>query len=250
MTYVPIPDPEYGRHVCHRAVRLTNFEGATIGELEDSVHAIRCRVEHDGEKVTAINAEFVRQPMSTCGGAMGQLETLVGTPLSTTLTQYYADGRARLHCTHGYDLVWWTIAHANRAETVRRYDIATPDHPPGQEVEVSLKVNGVPTVSWRVCDDIILGPDPFTGRHAMKGFVGWATENLEGDLLEAALVMNKGYFTSQSHLYIQQRGTMGEIAKIFANSCWTYQSPRIEVTEQTMSRRYFPDGEGLLTFQR
>ena len=249
MTYVPIPDPEYGQHVCRRAVRLTNVEGATIGELEDSVHAIRCRVEHDGEKVTAIDAEFVRQPMSTCGGAMGQLETLVGTPLSTTLREFYADGRARMHCTHGYDLVWWTIAHANRPETLRRYDCAVPDHPRGQEVEATLEVNGVTVLSWRVRDDIILGPDPFTGRHAMKGFVGWATEHLDGDLLEAALVMNKGYFTSQSHGFVQQPGTMGEIAQRFANTCWTYRSPRIEVTEQMKSRRYFPDGEGLLEFR-
>ena len=106
---------------------------------------------------------------------------LLGTPLSTSLTQFYADGRARLHCTHGYDLAWWTIVHAGRAEKVRRYDSIVPDHPPGREVEVTLRVNDVPTLSWRVVDDIILGPEPFEGRHAMKGFVGWAVDNLEGD---------------------------------------------------------------------
>jgi len=249
MTYVPVPDPSYGTHICRRAIRLTNIDGATIGELEDSVHAIRCRVEHAGGKVTGIEAEFVRQPMSTCGGAMDQLKSLVGTPLSTPLSEFYADGRARLHCTHGYDLVWWAITHANRAEKVRRYDCATPDHPPGREVEVSLRVNDVPILSWQVVDDIIEGPEPFTGRHAMKGFVGWAVANLEGDALEAALVLNKGYFISQSHLYLQRPGKMGEIVKRFAGTCWTYTSPRLEETEQMLSRRHFPDGEGLLEFR-
>jgi hypothetical protein len=249
MIYVPTPDPEYGRHVCRRAVRLTNVDGATVGELEDSVHAIRCRVEHDGERVTGVEAEFVRQPMSTCGGAMEQLKLLVGTPLSTPLSEFYADGRARLHCTHGYDLVWWAIAHARRTEKVRRYDCATPDHPPGREVEVTLKVNDVPTLSWRVRDNVIEGPEPFAGRHAMKGFVGWATANLEGDLLEAALVLNKGYFTSQSHYFVQKPGKMGEIARRFAGTCWTYMSPRLEEAEQRLSRRNFDSGEGLLEFR-
>ena len=249
MPYTPTPDPSYGTNICRRAVRLTNVDGATIGELEDSVHAIRCRVEHDGERITAIDADFVRQPMTTCGGAMDQLKSLVGTPLSTPLSEFYADGRARMHCTHGYDLVWWTIAHANRDETVRRYDCATPDHPPGREVEVSLRVNGAPMLNWRVLDDIILGPEPFAGRHAMKGFVGWAVANLDGDMLEAALVLNKGYFTSQSHLYLQKPGPMGEVAQRFAGTCWTYMSPRLEQTGQTLSRRHFPEGEGLLEFR-
>ncbi len=249
MIYVPAPDPEYGQHICRRAVRLTNVDGATIGELEDSVHAIRCRVEHDGVRVTGIEADFIRQPMSTCGSAMAQLGNLVGTPLSTPLSEFYADGRARLHCTHGYDLVWWAIAHASRDETVRRYDCATPDHPPGLEVEVSLRVNDLPTLSWRVVDDIIQGPAPFAGRHVMKGFVGWAVDTLEGDALEAALVLNKGYFTSQSHLYLQKPGKMGEIGQRFRGTCWTYTSPRLEVTEQQLSRRNFDNGEGLLEFR-
>jgi hypothetical protein len=250
MTYVPVPDPEYGQHVCRRAVRLTNVEGATIGELEDSVHAIRCRIEHDGEKVTGVEAEFVRQPMTTCAGAMGQLQLLVGTPLSTPLAEFYADGKARIHCTHSYDLAWWSIAHANRAEAVRRYDSIVPDHPKGREIEATLLVNGAPMLNWRVCDDTILAPGPFAGRHAMKGFVGWAVENLTGDMLEAALVLNKGYFTSQSHYFLQRPGTMGEIAQAFANTCWTYMSPRLEATEQVPSRRNFDDGVGLLEFQR
>jgi hypothetical protein len=249
MTYVPVPDPEYGQHVCRRAVRLTNLDGAAIGELEDSVHAIRCRIEHDGRHVTGIEAEFVRQPMSTCGGAMGQLELLVGTPLATSLGEFYADGRARIHCTHGYDLAWWTIAHAGRTERVRRYDSIVPDHPPGREVEAMLEVDHMPVLRWRVRDDVIQGPEPFAGRHAMKGFVGWAVETLQGDELEAALVLNKGYFTSQSHYFLQRPGRMGAIAQRFAGTCWTYMPPRLDETEQLPSRRNFDDGGGLLEFR-
>jgi len=250
MQYVRTLDPEYGQHVFRRAVRLTNVDGATIGELEDSVHAIRCRVEHAGGRITAIDAEFVRQPMTTCGGAMEELKRLVGTSLSTPLADFYADGRARLHCTHGYDLVWWSIAHANRAERVRRYDCATPDHPPGRTVDVTLDVNGERALQWTVCDDMILAPEPFADRHALKRFVGWAVDNLEGDALEYALVLNKCYFVSQAHLFVQKPGRLGDIALAAAGSCWTYMTPRMEVTEQLMSRRYFPDGEGLLEFRR
>jgi hypothetical protein len=42
---------------------------------------------------------------------------------------------------------------------------------------------------------------------------------------------------------------MGEIARAFANTCWTYRSPRLEQTEQWPSRRDFDDGEGLLEFR-
>jgi hypothetical protein len=248
MTNGPVPDPAYGTRICRRGVRLTKVEGAVIGELEDSVHALRCRVEHDGEVVTRIEAEFIRHPTTICGGALAMLDGLIGLPLSTPLTHFYGDGKAKLHCTHAYDLVWWSIAHARRAPAGRRDHVIVAHQTEGQ-VTVSVHVDGAPLFDLRIADDEILSPEPFAGKNIQKGFVRWAIEHLEGDTLEAALVLHKGYFISRSHRFLQIPGPVANSSRDFEGACWTYTQPRMAIAEYVESRREFVDGIGLLEFR-
>lgn len=243
------PNPNYGQGVSRRYIRLTNRPGETIGELEDALHAMRCRLTHDGTTITSITSDFVRYPLTTCPSASTMIDTLVGLPLTTTIASYYGEGKARQQCTHMHDLVWWMMSHALRDEGVRLYQCVIPDHPPGREIEARLLLNGEDMLVWRVLDEVILSPEPFAGRNTQKGFVGWATETLEGEALEAALILNKGYFISQAEMMYLAPGPLSTFERNFAGVCYSFSAERLDGNERLDHRREFPDGVGLLDFR-
>src|SRR3546814_20125603 len=74
------PAPDYGSGVARRRLRLTGHPGRVIGEMEDHAHGMRCLIEHDGRVITSVSAEFLRLPRSTCSGARGPLNELLGLP--------------------------------------------------------------------------------------------------------------------------------------------------------------------------
>lgn len=241
-------NPDYGNQIFRRAIRIINRPGETTGELEDAAHAIRMRLTHDGSRVETISAEFTRYPMTTCPAATGMLDTLAGLPLTTPLAWFYGEGRARLHCTHMHDLAWWMMTHAGRDEGMRLYECEVPDHPEGRAVVARLSLNGAERLAWTVRDDIIAAPARFAGQNLSRGFVGWAVGALDGDSLEAAMMLHKAYFVSTSHKVIAPLGPL-EANSAFEGACWSYTRPRLDVAERLHNVRLFPDGEGLLEFR-
>src|SRR3546814_6039710 len=97
--------------------------------MEDHAHGMRCLIEHDGRVITSVSAEFLRIPMSTCSGAREPLNEIIGTPVGSQFGAFYRDGRARLNCTHMFDLAWLAVAHAARGDIIREYDAEIPDEP-------------------------------------------------------------------------------------------------------------------------
>ena len=87
------PNPDYGNAIYRRAIRLTSRPGETIGELEDSEHALRCRLIHDGARVISLSADFSRYPMTTCPRASSLLADFDGLALDTPLAWFYGEGR-------------------------------------------------------------------------------------------------------------------------------------------------------------
>ena len=90
-------NPNYGEGIFRRRIRLTAIPGSgtqpdIFGELEDTQHGFRTRIEHDGEKVTAIHGDPVRYPVSTCPGALGPLQELVGVVLGTSAEEINKNG--------------------------------------------------------------------------------------------------------------------------------------------------------------
>lgn len=250
MDVLPHPlNPDYGNAIYRRGIRLTNRPGETIGELEDSEHALRARLVHDGEKVISLSADFTRYPMTTCPKASSLLEGFAGLPLDTPLGWFYGEGRPRQHCTHIHDLAWWLISHARRDEPVRLYEIEVPDHPGGREIVARLRVNGVEQLALTICGDIVQAPERFAGQNMFRRFVSWAIAELEGDELEAALMLQKGYFVSLMHSIRPVPGPLKPFEESFLGACWSFNRPQFDVAERLDSHREFAEGEGLLQFR-
>lgn len=244
------PNPDYGTGIFRRGVRLTNRPGQTFGELEDTAHAMRCMIRHDEEKITAVEVDFVRLPMNTCTGAGGPLQELVGMALDTPFSWFYGDGRPRRNCTHLYDLLWWTIAHAGRDAEERLYEIVVPDHPGDAAGSATLFRNGRVVLEWLVKDGVIHAPAQFAGREIMRGFTSWALDNLDGDMLEAALVLQKGCFISDVRRIDVKRmvGPLAVRESALKGVCWTFSSPRFERAVRVDSTRDLADRTKLLRF--
>lgn len=69
----PITNPQYGRGVFRRRIRLIATAGRVRAAFEDVAHAMRLVLEHDGERITGITPEFRRVPLNVCPGAAGPL---------------------------------------------------------------------------------------------------------------------------------------------------------------------------------
>jgi hypothetical protein len=145
------------------------------------------------------------------------------------------------------------VLHGRRDEAVRHYEVLAPDQRPGEPHQVlRLMRDGVCVLEWRVDDaGVIVSPEPFAGRKALSGLSSWATETLEGDLLEAALILQKGYFQCGSRRMDMRtvRGPIRDREEAHKGVCWSFSSPQFERAERTGSWRDFSDGKDLLAFK-
>lgn len=243
------PNPDYGTGMFLRGVRLTHSGRSVFGELEDSMHAMRCRLDHDGTKVTAIEPEFIRLPMTTCPGARTNLQSVVGVDLCTPLRSFYGEGRPRENCTHLYDLAWWMIAHTQRTESQRRYEVVIPDRPQ-RTGPVTLLRNDEEILRWIVTEDVIEAPSLFAGRSILRSFTQWALTNFDGDFLEAILFTQKAFFVSKSR-EIDIPALAGPLKKedeAMKGVCWSFSSPQFESARRVNSERRLSDRRELFTF--
>ena len=98
-----------------------------IGELEDGMDGLRSTIVHDGDKVCEVLGETLRYPMSTCSGAIGPLQELLGLPLSLSAEEINKAGNPFGNCTHLYDLSILAIAHSQYPAAIRQYDVEVDD---------------------------------------------------------------------------------------------------------------------------
>ena len=244
------PAADYGQKTAWRRIRLTGGKSEVLVEMEDLAHGMRCVVEHDGERVTALRPEFRRIPMTTCAGAGEALQSIVGLPIGIDFSAFFADGRARQNCTHMFDLAWLGAVHAARGECVRDYLMEMPDDS-AEARPTTLRRDGEVVLQWRLENSMILEPEPFAGRHLFRGFTSWAVQHFEGDELEALLVLQKGCFVAQSRRYELPNGPLTEAEQQRnAGLCYGFDPKRISVAARLNgTRRDFTDHpEQLLKF--
>lgn len=244
-------NPDFGTGVYRRAIRVTNQPNEVFGELEDIIHAIRCTIAHDGEVITDIVTDFVRWPMTTCPGAVAPIKELVGVRLDTPVAWFFTGGRARQNCTHIYDLVIAMLLHARRDEAVRRYDVVIPDNVGEEPSQATLLRDGEIVLDWRVTGEgEILSHDICAGKRVIQGFSSWATEALDDEELDAALILQKGYWQSGGRRLLIGKvgGPIRDQEAAFKGVCFSYSSPRFEEAERVFSWRDLSDGTGLLRF--
>lgn len=244
-------DPNYGSGFYRRRVHLTRGEDHALTAMEDDMHAMKCRVAHDGNVVTAVDADFVHYPLTTCPGAIAPLRELVGLPVDITTLDLFAGGRGRSNCTHMLDLAWLALRHAKRAQAERLYAIDIPDEQQEGIMHAFLHRDGDACLEWRLEEGVITTPGLFEGRNPLRGFTNWAMSSLEGDLMEAALVLQKGIFVSASRQIVMPTGPLPEFERTgLSGICFGFGAERIGLAERfEQGRRDFTEHpERLLKF--
>ena len=193
----PITNPNYGKGIFRRRIRLEKRGQLIAAGLEDTLHACKMVLQHDGRVITAIDGTWYRHPNMTCRTAIDQFAPFIGKPLTPDRAAFRDYVEPRQQCTHFLDLIRLTLAHALRDETVRQFDIAVPDLA-GESTSASVQVNGALVHEWRINTEIVVAPEAFGGKPLTSGFTRWASEAFSGDALEAAHVLQRGIFVSWS----------------------------------------------------
>lgn len=227
------PGTNWGSGITHRAIRLHSpGPGRIEAALEDIRHAMICTVSHDGRQITGIEADFRRYTLPLCPGASEPLKALVGMPLATGTSEFFANGRARQNCTHMLDLAWLAIRHATRDERVGEwnYEIEIPDALTGPQ-RGTLRRNGVTVQDWTVENNRIVTPDALAGQSLGGGFTRWlTTQSGLSDLgVEEALVLHKGFFMVGARRFGVPEGELDDgFRKAVTGACFGYAPERIE----------------------
>lgn len=244
-------NPDYGNGIFRRRIRLVGEPGKVTAELEDCNHGFRSVVFHDGTQVTDVQAEALRVPLTTCGGAIEPIKALSGVRIDSPTQAINSAVSARANCTHIYDLSLLAIAHANRGSVTRQYDVEVDDEVDGLS-ESRVFRDGQLVFAWQASQWQILGPAEIKDKPLFKGFAAWASKVFEGDQQEAAFVLQKGYFVAQARVYdIEASAGRPAINNTpMHNACYSYTSPRLELAFSTHATvRDFTDcPEKLLKF--
>ena len=189
----------FGQGIFRRCLRLIAEPGQVRAGLEDTNHAMRIVLRHDGERVTDIESGMTRIPMSTCPGAAVPLRAFVGKPLAPYPPRPSALVNPRVNCTHLHHLALLAMAHALRSGC-RQYDVEVPDEHP-DPVWSSVRRDGVDVHRWQTYEGGILGPEAYAGLPLRAGLRQWAMQRFDGDALEAAFVLANGYIVSYARRY-------------------------------------------------
>lgn len=245
------PDARYGSGIFRRAIGLTATPGQVVGELEDTHHGFRVTVAHDDERVTGISGEPLRIPTTNCGGAAFALRRLLGRPLTASPKDLYSGEVLAHQCTHMFDLAALAIAQARRGEGRRRYDVAVPDEDDDGSAWCTVSRDGTIVHRWLIRDRVIVEPTRFAGQEMLVGFIRFISRQLAGDALEAALVLQKGFFVSRARRWRIDRMAGRIIAPNVQmhDRCFAYQPDIRGRTRHIDSIRDFTDRpEDLLRF--
>lgn len=194
-----LPNPDYGSGISRRRVRVRPAEGAVSVDIEDSNHAFRLVLRHDGARVVAVESEAIRYPLSTCSEAQQSLQRLVGQSIDSA-AQLREILEPRLSCTHLSYMAGLALTSVKDDPHERLYDIAVEDERDGR-TRARIYRNDVCVHDWQITNHSIVEPAEHAGQTVMKGFYAWARIAFQGALLEAAVALQRGYFVAQSRRY-------------------------------------------------
>lgn len=247
------PNPAYGSGVYRRRIRLEQLDGCVHGALEDTNHGFTVTVYHDGERVTAIEANAKRVPYTSCPGALEPIKGFVGVDIHADLRELNFHMPPSSNCTHLLDLTVMAIRHAASTRPVRQWDITITDMTADTDSVCTVMRDGEEIFRWHARDLQLTHPPELSGKPFYLGFGKWASKYFAPEELEAAFILQKGYFVSLARLFDMEQ-MAGEPALAskegMGGACYTYSSPAIEHGVRTSgSVRDFSDSEeNLLRF--
>lgn len=214
--------------VYRRRIRLIAAPGSVRAALEDTAHAMRLVLCHDGARVTGVEPLFTRIPLTTCAGAVEPLRALAGLPLTSYPEKRFDTVDPRLNCTHLYHLALLALAHASRSGT-RQYDVAVPCDR-SAPVQASLHRDGTLVHCWQLEGGTILAPAELAGRPVLQGFSRWAAAYFDAEAFEAAMVLHNGIFVSGAGHWetLTPRSLRASDYPELLGACFSYQPVRVQ----------------------
>ena len=244
-------NPDYGNGIYRRRIRLEKHSRQVVAELEDVTHAFRLILTHDDSNIIDVAAQPIRYPFDTCPGAVDQFKPLLGQPLAAgpaSIRELLDPGQ---NCTHLYDLATLAMAHTARPERQRVYEVSVPDEGENGAM-IELACDGAIVHCWRVQDHEVVEPAEFSGNPMKQGFFRWASQVFDGDALEAATVLQRGYFVAQVRRsdYLNAGGRPATADNMPEGACYTYNRPVVSAAIHTegMARDFTETAEQLLSF--
>jgi hypothetical protein len=247
------PNPHYGTGIFRRRLHWQAGAGEVRVALEDSNHGFRLRLQHDGRCITAVSAEPLRHPFTTCPEAVASLQRIVGLPLADVAAQREHLPQAD-NCTHLVDMALLAAAHAAHAADIgqaRSFDIAVADEHEGI-TQARIECDGQPVHDWAIRAHTLESPAGLAGRPVMRGFYAWATQVFTDMPLEAAQALQRGYFVAQSRRWNTQpiEAHPASTDGIPVGACYSYNTGAVEraLRIQGSVRDYTQSSERLLQF--
>ncbi|HQQ63305.1 MAG TPA: DUF2889 domain-containing protein [Pseudomonadales bacterium] len=240
-------NPHYGNGIYRRRIRLEQGDGFVQGALEDTNHGFTVTVHHDGKYVTAIEAQAKRVPYTSCPGAVNPVRGYIGVDIHTGLRELNLHMPPSANCTHLLDLTVLAIRHAASPNPVRQWDITVTDITPEHDSICTVIRDGEEVFCWRARDLQLTHPPELAGKPFYLGFGRWASQYFPPEQLEAAFMLQKGYFVSLArHFDMDQMAGEPALASKegMGGACYTYSSPAIEHGVRTFgTMRDFSDCE-------
>lgn len=239
------PNPNYGSGCLRRKVLLRKTidlsrnaaEGQqkVTAELEDNCHQFRVRLFHDGHKVCAVNGDALRFPNDTCPGAVTLLDRLVGVTLGMGPGAFAKSTNPREFCTHLFDLACLAYTHASRspesfAGDTRLYHAIIQDEDDEGIQDAQVLINDKTVIHWHLKNHVVQDEGIAKNANVHSGFTRWAMAHLEGDELEAAIVLAKTNFVAMSRRVDTEKVAGTQLVKgiMPKDICYTYRSPVME----------------------
>ncbi len=249
-----LANPAYGNGTFRRRIRLEGSDGKVFGALEDTNHGFCVTVHHDGSTVTAIEPNARRTPYDTCPEAGANLNALVGSAINSASRELNLTAGPASNCTHWLDLTILAIRHAAAGNITRQWDVTVTDERDDADSVVSVYRDGTLLYQWKARSFVITEPAELAGKPLYMGFGRWASSHFEPEALEAAFIMQKGYFVAQARRF-DIDAAAGEPALVSEGSmggvCYTYSPGAIErgVRLGHSTRDFSEDDTQLLMFQ-
>ena len=227
-------NPRYGSGRFHRRIGLKGSatdktSGRVVAELEDCNHGFRVTVDYQKQCITDIRGEPLRVPTSACDGAVEPLKGLIDSSIQDSAQALNTTANPSENCTHMLDLTVLAIAHCKRGDTVRQYDVEVDDERDSIS-DIRVYLDGKIVHEWQARGFSVHAPDALHGNKLHKGFSHWARSTFAGIELEAAFILQKGYFVSQGRRY-DINATAGDAMlnhDHMHGACYAYSSPRVE----------------------
>lgn len=225
------PNPDFGSGVCRRRVHIRREDRLVSASLCDPYHEMECSVRHDGAIVTAIEGRTHRIPTSSCPAAAAQLHEFVGAPLDTATGSFFANRRARRHCTHLFDLAVIAIRHAGMPSGRTTYDAVVPDEL-DRPVSASVARDGRLVHQWLIRSGRIVQPAAHADRPLGAGFARWAFEAFGSDDLEAATILARTWLIAVGRRYLTEAfaGQSVRINQDMVGRCFAYDAAHVDHT--------------------